>query len=114
MDTNTIMLIALAILIVLSALGIWLANRGSGVEDPHRAVDPVTDDEGVTSADHTTTTSTTKTATTATATADHAKTPITKPVDTKKPTSNVKVVDNTKKAPSTSKAIPNTKNPPKS
>ena len=31
MDTNTIMLIALAVLIILSAVGIWLANRGSGV-----------------------------------------------------------------------------------
>ena len=32
MDTNTIMLIALAVILVLSAVGIWLVNRGSGVE----------------------------------------------------------------------------------
>ena len=32
MDTNTIMLIALAVLLVLSAVGIWLVNRGTGVE----------------------------------------------------------------------------------
>lgn len=34
MDTNTMMLIVLAVLVVLSAVGIWLANRGSGVEAP--------------------------------------------------------------------------------
>ena len=46
MDTNTIMLIALAILLILSAVGIWLANRGSGVEDPHKDHD-VEDDHAI-------------------------------------------------------------------
>lgn len=35
MNTNTIMLIVLAVLVILSTVGIWLANRGSGVEDPN-------------------------------------------------------------------------------
>ncbi|MGB3848482.1 MAG: hypothetical protein WA958_00830 [Tunicatimonas sp.] len=103
MDTNTIMLIALAILVVLSALGIWLANKGSGVEDPHRAMDPVTDDE--VTKEHTTTT-VKKT--------EHVKSPDTKVVSDKAAAPQVKVVDNTKKAPSTSKTTPDTKNPPKS
>lgn len=31
MDTNTILLIGLGVVIVLSAVAIWLANRGSGI-----------------------------------------------------------------------------------
>ena len=34
MNTNTMMLIALGVILVLSAVGIWLVNRGSGVESP--------------------------------------------------------------------------------
>ena len=34
MNTNTIMLIVLVLLVIFSAVGIWLANRGSGVDDP--------------------------------------------------------------------------------
>ena len=91
MDTNTIMLIALAIIIVLSALGIWLANRGSGVEDPHRALDPVESDDP--SKTHTSgnTASTPKVV-------DRKTTSDVKPA-TEKP--NVRVVDNTKKTPTT-------------
>lgn len=47
MDTNTIMLIALAIIIVLSALAIWLANRGSGVEEPPHERDSLASDDVV-------------------------------------------------------------------
>ena len=36
------MLIVLAVLIIFSAVGIWLANRGSGVEDP--PTDDIEDD----------------------------------------------------------------------
>ena len=32
MNTNNIMLIALALIVVLAAVSIWLANRGSGVK----------------------------------------------------------------------------------
>ena len=115
MDTNTIMLIALAIIVVLSALAIWLANRGSGVEDPHRAIDPVADDEP--SEGHTTTPAST------TKVVDTKPTPDTKVTDSKV-TSDVKVVDNTKKT-STAKTtvdpkstnkineVRDTKNPPK-
>ena len=39
MNTNTIMLIVLAVLIVLSAVGIWLANRGSGITDADEVID---------------------------------------------------------------------------
>ena len=52
MDTNTIMLIALAVLLILSAVGIWLVNRGTGVE----RVEPTEDDD-----DDLETTETTKT-----------------------------------------------------
>lgn len=43
MDTNTIMLIALAVILVLSAVVIWLVNRGSGVE----RVEHIEEDEDV-------------------------------------------------------------------
>ncbi len=115
MDTNTIMLIALAIIVVLAALAIWMANRGSGVEDPHRAMDPVADDEP--SKTHSTTTAST------TKVVDSKVTPDTKVTDNN-PASDVKVVDNTKKASATSssadlkdrknvKEVRDTKNPPK-
>ncbi len=39
MDTNTIMLIVLALLVIFSAVGIWLANRGSGVDNPDNPED---------------------------------------------------------------------------
>ena len=120
MDTNTIMLIALAIIVVLSALAIWMANRGSGVEDPHRAMDPVADDEP--SETHSTTTaSTTKVA--GSKVVDSKVTSDTKVTDNE-PASDVKVVDNSKKTSATDssadfkdrknvKEVRDTKNPPK-
>lgn len=39
MNTNTMMLIVLAVLIVLSAVGIWLANRGSGLTSADEVLD---------------------------------------------------------------------------
>ena len=115
MDTNTIMLIALAVLIVLSAVGIWLANRGSGVEDPHRAVDPVADDEP--SEEHSTTTAST------TKVVDNKVNPSSKATDDKA-ASDIRVVDNTKKTSATNPSadfkgkknveeVRDTKNPPK-
>ena len=114
MDTNTIMLIALAIIIVLSALGIWLANRGSGVEDPHRALDPVESDDDTTEVSTTSTASTTKVV-------DRKVTPDVKATDAKP---DVRVVDNTKKASPTTPSddlkskgnvneVRDVKNPPK-
>jgi hypothetical protein len=115
MDTNTIMLIALAVLIVLSAVGIWLANRGSGVEDPHRAMDPVADDEP--SETHATATAST------TKVADSKTNLGAKDVDNKT-ASDIRVVDNTKKTSATDSSadfkdrknveeVRDTKNPPK-
>lgn len=50
MDTNTMMLIALAVIVVLSAVCIWLANRGSGITSAEEVVDePETYDEHDTS-----------------------------------------------------------------
>ncbi len=116
MDTNTIMLIALAVLIILSALGIWLANRGSGVEDPHRAIDPVADDEPSKLHADPTATSTTKVV--------DRKTTADTPVTDSKTASDVRVVDNTKKTSITNpspdlkdrknvKEVRDVKNPPK-
>ena len=120
MDTNTIMLIALAILIVLSAVGIWLANRGSGVEDPHRAVDPVADDEP-SEAHSTTKTSSTKVVDSKVV--DSKVTPDAKVTDDET-ASDVRVIDNTKKTSATNPSadfkgkknveeVRDTKNPPK-
>ncbi len=39
MNTNTMMLIALALIVVLAAVSIWLANRGSGITDTDEVVD---------------------------------------------------------------------------
>ena len=44
MDTNTMMLIALALILIFAAVGIWLVNRGSGVESVHTEEDEVVDD----------------------------------------------------------------------
>ncbi len=115
MDTNTIMLIALAVLIILSAVGIWLANRGSGVEDPHRALDPVESDEHLDTS--------TKTSAPTTKVVDTKTTPDTKVTDSK-PASDVKIVDTTKKVPpvkttsdlkgkSSTNEVRDVKNPPK-
>ncbi len=92
MDTNTIMLIALAIIVVLSALAIWLANRGSGVEEPphEHDADSIDSDDVVVERD--------------TVVASKPKITDSKTTSSVKTTdsmsaSDVKVVDNTKKAP---------------
>ncbi len=120
MDTNTIMLIALAIIIVLAAVVIWLANRGTGVEEPHHATDLETDEE-LSEGHSTTTAPTAKTSTTKVT--DSKVAPDTK-VTGNKAASDVRVVDNTKKTSATNpsadlkdsknvKEVRDIKNPPK-
>ena len=125
MDTNTIMLIALAIIIVLAAVVIWLANRGTGVEEPHHETDLETDEE--LSEGHSTTTAPPAKASTTKVTdskvVDSKVAPDTK-VTGNKAASDVRVVDNTKKTSATNPSADlkdsknvkegrDTKNPPK-
>lgn len=110
MDTNTIMLIALAIIVVLSALAIWLSNRGSGVEEPlhEHETDSIDSDDAV--VEHDTVTTASKQKVVDTKTVPSAKVTDSKATSDVKAVGNkaslddksdVRIVDNTKKAPVT-------------